>query len=38
MSEPFTISENILEQAKKTALLGLEINTKLIRFKIDFLI
>ena len=36
MSELFTINENILEQAKQTAILGLETNTKLIRFKIDF--
>jgi hypothetical protein len=35
MSELFTINENMLEQAKNTALLGLETNTKLIRFKID---
>ena len=37
MSELFTIKENIFEQSKMTALLGLETNTKLIRFKIDYL-
>jgi hypothetical protein len=37
MSELFTITENILGQAKNTALIGLETNTKLIKFKIEYL-
>jgi hypothetical protein len=37
MTELTAISEDIFEQANKTALLGLETNTRLIRFKIDYL-
>jgi hypothetical protein len=37
MTELTTIIEDIFEQAKNTALLGLETNTRLIRFKIQYL-
>ena len=37
MTELYTINEDIFEQVKQTIQLGLETNTKLIRFKIDYL-
>ena len=37
MTELTAINEDIFEQAKQTALLGLETNTRLIRFKLDYL-
>lgn len=37
MTDLAVISEDILEQAKKTALIGLETNTRLIKFKLEYL-